>query len=98
VSERDQRLFFPLVRAFPANNSIRAKREIAFLVRQLDVSSNLRHEFDWQLFTPEELGDLAHSCRLNTLVACTGFDESTAASAKSPRMQVVMERIGIKLW
>jgi hypothetical protein len=34
-----------------------------------------------------------HSCGLKALLACSGFDESTPASAKNPRMQVVMERI-----
>jgi hypothetical protein len=33
------------------------------------------------------------SCGLKTLLTCAEFDESTPASAKSPRMQVVMGRI-----
>ncbi|WP_102127111.1 class I SAM-dependent methyltransferase [Deinococcus planocerae] len=50
--------------------------------------------FDWQLYTPGELEELARSVGLTCLLACTGFDERQPASAASPRMQLVFAREG----
>ena len=50
--------------------------------------------FEWQLFTPQEISELARRCGLMPLLTCTNFDREQAASADSPRMQVVFERTG----
>jgi SAM-dependent methyltransferase len=50
--------------------------------------------FEWQLFTPQEISELARRCGLMPLLTCTNFDREQAASADSPRMQVVFERAG----
>jgi SAM-dependent methyltransferase len=49
-------------------------------------------EFEWQLFSPEEIGQLAEQYGFTLLNACTGFDETLPASAEQPRMQLVFER------
>ncbi len=50
--------------------------------------------FEWQLFTPQEMSQLATGCGLMPLLTCTDFDRERAASAGSPRMQIVFERTG----
>jgi len=50
--------------------------------------------FEWQLFTPQEISELARRCGLMPLLTCTNFDREQAASPDSPRMQVVFERTG----
>lgn len=50
--------------------------------------------FDWRLYTPEELRDLARSRGFTCLLTCTGFDEERPASADVPRMQLVFVREG----
>lgn len=50
--------------------------------------------FDWRLYTPGELRDLAHSRGFTSLLACSGFDEERPASADVPRMQLVFVREG----
>jgi len=51
-------------------------------------------QFDWQLFTLDQVKALGAKCGLTTDLACTGFDESKPASAQSPRMQVDFTRPG----
>lgn len=51
-----------------------------------------RDVFDWQLFTPQSITDLAASCALHAIVVCAGFDETVAPSPEEPRMQVVLEK------
>lgn len=48
--------------------------------------------FEWQLYTPEEMTELARQVGLAPLIICTGFDENLSASADSPRMQLVFEK------
>lgn len=58
----------------------------------VDLEYRDRHQretFDWQVFTPWEISDLAGSAGLDLVLACTGFDEQQAPSADRPRMQVV---------
>ena len=48
--------------------------------------------FEWQVFTPDEFVAEAGRHGFTPKVACTGFDETNAPSADSPRMQFVLER------
>ena len=50
-------------------------------------------EFEWQLFTPGEIRDLAEQLGFSLLNTCAGFDETLPASAEQPRMQLVFERL-----
>jgi SAM-dependent methyltransferase len=49
-------------------------------------------EFEWQLYTPSEISDLAGRANLECVLACTDFDEATPASPENPRMQLVFAR------
>ena len=49
-------------------------------------------EFDWRLYTPDELTLLAKSVGLVPRLTCTRFDESVAPSSDSSRMQLVFVR------
>lgn len=51
-----------------------------------------REEFEWQLYSPEELIDEADVVGLTLRVACTGFDEARPPSPDAPRMQLVFSR------
>jgi len=51
-------------------------------------------EFDWRLYTPEEIITEAAMVGLNPRLWCTDFDESRAPSAESARMQIVFEKNG----
>lgn len=48
--------------------------------------------FEWQLYTPDEIRDLAEACGLECRLICSGFDEGLAAAADHPRMQLVFEK------
>lgn len=48
--------------------------------------------FEWQLFTPDAIRELAERCGFACLLVCAGFDEARPASADLPRMQLVFER------
>lgn len=50
-------------------------------------------KFEWQLFTPEEISQAAAKVGLSSLISCTNFDERQPASAASPRMQFVFEKV-----
>lgn len=62
-----------------------------FRVR-LAYSSGASDEFEWRLYTPEELSDISATAGLDTLLACAWFTESLPASAEHARMQLVLER------
>lgn len=48
--------------------------------------------FEWELYRPEQLHDLAASCGLESVLVCSGFDETVQPSPDVPRMQLVYER------
>jgi SAM-dependent methyltransferase len=50
--------------------------------------------FEWQLFSPDAIADLARQHGFELLLACAGFDPATPASIEVPRMQLVFERNG----
>lgn len=51
-----------------------------------------RDQFEWHLYTPDEIGALAEAVGLHSVRCCTGFDEQLAPSANHPRMQLVWEK------
>jgi SAM-dependent methyltransferase len=48
--------------------------------------------YEWQLFSPDAIANLARQHGFAPLLACAGFDQATPASAEAPRMQLVFER------
>ncbi|HYH13413.1 MAG TPA: class I SAM-dependent methyltransferase [Thermomicrobiales bacterium] len=48
-----------------------------------------RETFDWQVFTPHTITDLAISVGFEPVLACTAFNEPLPPSPDSPRMQMV---------
>lgn len=51
-------------------------------------------EFDWHVYTPDELAAEGAAVGLRLALACTEFDEGRAPSPAHPRMQLVFERVG----
>jgi SAM-dependent methyltransferase len=51
-------------------------------------------QFDWEVFTPAELSDVARSMGLRRLLACSGFDEASPPAPELPRMQIVLQADG----
>jgi SAM-dependent methyltransferase len=49
-------------------------------------------EFDFQLFTPEELADFASGAGFERVLICAEFDPDVEANAAQPRFQLVLER------
>jgi SAM-dependent methyltransferase len=45
--------------------------------------------FEWQLFTPDEICELAAECGLGLVVMCTECDESKGVTPEKPRMNLV---------
>lgn len=75
------------VRAITETKWMTGKR----LTVQLDYG-DWRDEFDWRLYTPEEICELAKQVGFEPALVCTEFDEAQAATAEQPRMQVVVEK------
>jgi SAM-dependent methyltransferase len=48
--------------------------------------------FEWRLFSPDAIADLARQYGFELLLAGAGFDQATPASAELARMQLVFER------
>jgi hypothetical protein len=63
----------------------------------LEYPSGNREQFEWQLFSPAQMGDLARSVGLELLISCTDFDACVPPSAEKPRIQFVLgpSRTGI---
>jgi SAM-dependent methyltransferase len=49
-------------------------------------------QFEWQMFTPAQMTQLADSVGLALLSSCTGFDLVTLPSPAEPRIQFLLER------
>jgi hypothetical protein len=49
-------------------------------------------QFEWQLYSPEELADEAAKAGLELERVCTEFDEARSPTSESPRMQLVFVR------
>lgn len=59
---------------------------------QLEYPDGTQEQFEWQLFTPAEMKQLAQSVGLNLLFSCTDFDSATLPSPANPRIQFLLER------
>jgi len=58
---------------------------------QLDYPDGTREQFGWQMFTPEQMTQLADAVGLGGLVSCTDFDTTMVPSPTNPRIQFVLE-------
>ncbi len=58
----------------------------------LDYPDGGEDNFEWQLFSPDQMISMAESVGLRQLLACTGFDEVTPPSPSNPRIQFLFER------
>lgn len=47
--------------------------------------------FDWRLYDPDELIDIARDAGFSPVVSCSNFDIDTRPSPALPRMQIVLE-------
>jgi SAM-dependent methyltransferase len=63
-----------------------------FLFVRLEYPNGTRENFEWQLFTPAQMSQLAESAGLVLLHSCSGFDISRSPSSADPRIQFVLER------
>jgi SAM-dependent methyltransferase len=59
---------------------------------ELDYEGRERERFEWQLYSPDEIGAQAKEYSLVPVIICTGFNEMQSASDNSPRMQIVFEK------
>ena len=48
--------------------------------------------FDWFLYSPDDVREMAHDAGLRVAIACANFDESIAPTPEIPRAQYVLER------
>ena len=62
------------------------------LVVELDYGDGPGDRFDWRVFTPEEIVELARQVGFDAIVRCAEFDESFQPSTDRPRMQLVFEK------
>ena len=62
------------------------------LVVELEYGDGSGDRFEWHVFMPEEIVELARSVGLFALLQCADFDESLPPSAARPRMQLVFEK------
>jgi len=63
------------------------------LVVWLDYPEGARERFEWQLFTPEQMEQLASSVGLGLLVSCTDFEMTTLPAPANPRIQFLLETL-----
>jgi SAM-dependent methyltransferase len=62
------------------------------LTTSLDYGAGVEDVFSWQLFTPEELIEVARLLGLAPVLACANFDEAVLPSPERARMQLVFAR------
>ncbi|MBI3914430.1 MAG: class I SAM-dependent methyltransferase [Chloroflexi bacterium] len=62
------------------------------LLVKLEYAGGAHDAFEWQLYTPDEICNLAASVGLKTMLVCSEYAESVPASADKPRMQIVFEK------
>ncbi len=58
----------------------------------LEYPDGDREQFEWQLFTPQQMKELAHSVGLAIVQCCTDFKTATDPSPSRPRIQFLLER------
>ncbi|HEY7567275.1 MAG TPA: class I SAM-dependent methyltransferase [Gemmatimonadaceae bacterium] len=59
---------------------------------RLAYSSGASDEFEWRLYTADELSELCSLAGLTPVLTCAWFTETLPASAEHARMQLVLER------
>jgi SAM-dependent methyltransferase len=59
---------------------------------QLEYPDASHEGFEWQLFTPEQMKQLADSAGLVLLISCSDFDMTTLPSPTNPRIQFLLQR------
>ena len=58
---------------------------------RLDYPDGAREQFEWQLYTPEQMQQLAKSVGLTLSVSCSNFEMATLPSPANPRIQFLLE-------
>ena len=71
-----------------ASNVMKADR----LTARLDYRDGTSDVFEWQLYTPDEICNLAADFQLHCLFVCTECDEQKSATPEKPSMQLVLGR------
>jgi SAM-dependent methyltransferase len=69
--------------------SVTERSELRGTRRRVRLSTG--DEFDWRLYTPDELASAGEQVGLSLLLACTSFEESRPPTADEPRMQLIFE-------
>lgn len=70
----------------------RKRVEDGRLFVHLTYPDGMEEDFEWQLFSAEEMESLAESLGLRLVLACTGFNPSMSPSSENPRIQFVLRR------
>lgn len=65
------------------------------LLVHLDYPGGDGEDFEWQLFTPEEMRAMAEPLGLRVIACCTDFDGSVAPCDTKPRIQFVLDRASL---
>ena len=52
-----------------------------------------REDFEWELYSADDLAGLASECSLDLVQACARFDDRRPARGEHPRMQLVLEAV-----
>ncbi len=60
----------------------------------LDYPDGGQDQFEWQLFSPNQMNSVAQSVGLRSLLACPDLDEAKPPSPTNPRVQFLFERRG----
>ena len=63
------------------------------LLVELKYPDGAREKFEWQLFSPRQMEDVAEAAGLTVVIACSGFDPKNLPSPSDPRIQFVLERV-----
>lgn len=76
------------------NGTVRESKHLESdrLFVHLDYPGGGQEQFEWQMFTPAQMIELAQSLGLQLLFSCTDFDPTTVPSSAKPRIQFVLER------
>lgn len=59
---------------------------------RLEFASGEADDFDWQLYTPDELVEMAALCGCGPVLSCRDWHETASADATAARFQIVLER------
>lgn len=62
------------------------------LTVDLEYKNRGADRFNWRLYTPNEIVEVAARSGFKALITCTGFNENTPTAPDKPRMQIVFEK------